>query len=88
MSPISSRPIRSAVIVRFGSVLALLTLIFLVGCSRLSSHNEKLSLAPTLEMGQKPSVRNSDTESFALTNEGRHIEDRLLDRRRGTLLPD
>ncbi len=88
MSPIPSRPIRLAVVTRFGSVLTLLALSFLAGCARLGGHNENVSLAPTLEMGQKVPARNSDTESFALTNEGRHIEDRLLDRRRGTLLPD
>ena len=88
MLPIPSRPIRLAVVARFVAVPTLLALSFLAGCARLGSHNEKISLAPTLEMGQKLPASNGDTESFALTNEGRHIEDRLLDRRRGTLLPD
>jgi len=60
----------------------------LAGCAWLNPGDDHYNVAPTLEMGEQLSDGESDTDSFAVTNEGRRIEDRLLSReRRASMLP-
>ncbi len=75
-------------IVRFGALCILALLLLSAGCSNPGLRNENLNLAPSLEMGQQVPQKGTDTEPFALTNEGRRIEDRLLSRQRPLHLPD
>ncbi len=74
-------------IVRSGCVLGALTLVLSVGCSHLGTKEPKLHVAPTLEMGRQLPERGGESEPFALTNEGRRIEENLL-RQRKVLLPE
>ncbi len=73
---------------RCGCVLGVVMLSVSAGCSHVGFHEQKLVPAPSLEMGQQIPRRSGDTEPFALTNEARQIEDRLLNRQRTVMLPD
>ncbi len=72
---------------RLRFALGLATALLLTGCSRNVVPNQGFSIAPTLESVSAP-TSGSDTEPFALTNEGRRIEDRLLNRQRASLAPN
>lgn len=75
-------------IVRFGALCVLALLLLPAGCSHPGLRNDNLDLAPSLGMGTQVPQKGSDTEPFALTNEGRRIEDRMLSRQRPVLLTD
>lgn len=75
-------------IVRFGALCILALFFVSAGCSNPGFRHDNLAPAPTLEMGQQVPQESNDTEPFALTNEGRRIEDRLLSRQRPVRLPD
>ncbi len=89
MLPYLSHPSRWAAAARCGCVLVALTLAALsAGCSNFGLQESELVPSPTLETGQRLPDRSSDTEPFAVTNEGKQIESRLLDRQRKIMLPD
>ncbi|MDZ7618180.1 MAG: hypothetical protein U1E05_14335 [Patescibacteria group bacterium] len=88
MLPIQFRLSRLAVVARFGAVVILLALSFLAGCARFGFHGEKVSLDPSPGAGQKSPLWGADPERFAVTNEAKHIEDRLLDSKRQTVVAD
>ncbi len=74
---------------RRGGVLVVLTLAFhAAGCSNLGLKESNLTPAPAFETGRQLPRQTSDTEPFAVTNEGKQIEDRLLNRQRAVMLPD
>ena len=56
------------------------------GCTWFNWDDDPYSVSPSLEMGQEVSDEGADTEPFALTNEGRRIEDHLLNRERDAAL--
>lgn len=71
---------------RTTALLAVLSMA--TGCSWFGWSKAPYSLAPSLEMGRQLPEDAPASEPFALTNEGRKIEDRLLDgKRKSTLLP-
>jgi hypothetical protein len=86
--PASTQSTRHKIGRRLLGVACLVVSVAVAGCSWFDFNEDRYNLAPSLEMGERVPDPDEPDEPWAMTNEGRQIEDRLLSRdRRNVLSP-